>query len=338
MRHELLKLIDSFGESLTSYEYNQYIPKLRDYFVSYIETNYADYNLKEIFQNEFTKTDVINSSIYYVENNTNVQRISAIDDYLIALNRLFDELLFIKFPNPTLIQLKPFKSLSKIVKNKLEDLNISLLDKEAYPPINDEQCDYILNYLKIQNPARLSSYQVPIIIKLMILYGFSHDKIAQFKIKNYNSTRNILKIENTSDKRKVVFIELPYVLKEQLIKYLDFRVSNTRWDSDLLFITEENNEIKNGFTKKVLDKIKAKFESDSNIEFDRNPFTPTGIQKYAIIKMVLQGFNQTIISDFTGQMDDILSDCQRIVAQEEAIERNRYINHMIRGIITYDKL
>lgn len=103
MRDELLKLIDTFGEGLTRYQYNQYVPKLRDYLVPYIELNYRDYNLKEIFQNEFTKTDIINSSVYYIEKNPNVQRISAIDDYLIALNRLFDELLFSKFPNPIIL-------------------------------------------------------------------------------------------------------------------------------------------------------------------------------------------------------------------------------------------
>ena len=54
--------------------------------------------------------------------------------------------------------------------------------------------------------------------------------------------------------------------------------------------------------------------------------------------MIEGGMNQSIIMDFTGQGSDIFSDCQNIVDERKHLNRNRYINHMIRGIVSYDDM
>lgn len=84
MRTELLNLIEEFGKGLTRYQYDQYARKLRDYLVPYLENQYCNSDLAMLFTNEFTRNDIINSTIYYVEKNENVQRISAVDDFLIC--------------------------------------------------------------------------------------------------------------------------------------------------------------------------------------------------------------------------------------------------------------
>ncbi len=45
-----------------------------------------------------------------------------------------------------------------------------------------------------------------------------------------------------------------------------------------------------------------------------------------------------VIMDLTGQGIDVFSDCQNIVDNRNGFSRNRYINHMIRGIDTYDDM
>lgn len=341
MKIELLNLLDDFRKKLTDYQYNQYIPKLRDYLFTYIESTFQESSITEIFQNEFTKKNIIDSAIYYIDINTNVQRISAIDDYLIALNSFFEKTIFEKYHNTNLMSLKPFIRLNKDVKEKIKEKNITLLEKETFPAINDFQSEYIFHYLNNCYSYRsLSSYQTPIILKLMLLYGFSHDILSNLKLNNYNSNKNTLLINNITDVRKNITLELPFNLKEDFIQYFNFRKLQTSINSEFLFVTEKNTKIKNGFLSDTLDKIRKKFTYD-NADIDdntRNPFTPTGLQKYAIIKLILSDFNQSILSDLTGQKQDILIDCQLSVNEKKVIKLNRYINHMIRGIDTYDKI
>lgn len=341
MKIELLNLLDDFRKKLTDYQYNQYIPKLRDYLFPYIESTFQESSITEIFQNEFTKKNIIDSAIYYIDINTNVQRISAIDDYLIALNSFFEKTIFEKYHNTNLMSLKPFIRLNKDVKEKIKEKNITLLEKETFPAINDFQSEYIFHYLNNCYSYRsLSSYQTPIILKLMLLYGFSHDILSNLKLNNYNSNKNTLLINNITDVRKNITLELPFNLKEDFIQYFNFRKLQTSINSEFLFVTEKNTKIKNGFLSDTLDKIRKKFTYD-NADIDdntRNPFTPTGLQKYAIIKLILSDFNQSILSDLTGQKQDILIDCQLSVNEKKVIKLNRYINHMIRGIDTYDKI
>ena len=54
--------------------------------------------------------------------------------------------------------------------------------------------------------------------------------------------------------------------------------------------------------------------------------------------MIESGLNQAVIMDLTGQGIDVFSDCQNIVDNRNGFSRNRYINHMIRGINTYDDM
>lgn len=339
MRKDLINLLDEFGMGLTRYQYNHYVIKLRDYLIPYLEKEYIYSDMDILFTNEFTRSDIINSTLYYIEENKNVQRKSAIDDFLIALNRFFVELVLKKYNNQNVRNLVPFTSLSKEIDKILILKGINLLEKETFPPIDNEQYLAIIDYLREYRGTRLQSYQVPIIIKLMLLYGFTFDRLANLKLDSYNLNRNILKIINPKDIRHVYDLELPYSFKMDFSNLLDFRSKKIELDSDYLFITEQNNKIPNSVVKNMLDKVRDKFQSDNSIRFnDRNPFTATGLQKYSIINMILAGINQEIITELTGQEEDILNDCQLEVSKDNMIIRNRYFNHKIRGIVTYDDL
>lgn len=148
MRNELLNLVEEFAQNLSPYEYKQYIFKLRDYFVPYIEKSKDGLSVERIFKDEFTRMDIINSAIFYVKENQNIESLSAIDDFLIAENRIFEELLFEKYLNPTLLKCKPFTQLSEEVHQKLLKYGIKLKPREVYPAINQEQFDYIIDFLK----------------------------------------------------------------------------------------------------------------------------------------------------------------------------------------------
>ncbi len=339
MKNKLYSLINEFGSHLTKDEFNMYIPKLRDYLIPYImENKSTDNNVDRLFKDEFTRSDIIKATMYYVMNNENVESISAIDDYLISLNRLFDELLFESFPNPTLMKFKPFTVLSNDVQEKLTNDGVELREREVNPSIDKEQFDFIINYLKTSNSKKIKPLQVKIIIKLFILYGFSHDTISQLLISDYNDKQKTLKIEYKRVVKRSVYLELPYTLSEDIDTYIALRKSKRDLDSKLLFVTGNNTQIKHAYITYKLAEIKKKYIASSSNYLEKNQFTPTGIQKYAIIQMILNGMNQSIVMDFTGQQEDIYNDCQAEVNTTKELDRNRYINHMIRGISTYDKI
>lgn len=339
MREKLLSIVNEFGSLLTTGEYYQYIPKLRDYLVPYIIKNKSN-NLEvdEIFKDEFTKSDIVNATIYYVDKNENVESISAIDDYLIAINRLFDELLFNKYHNPTLMKYKPFTSLSTEVQENLKSMGVELKKKEADPSINVEQYKFILEFLKNYKGSRIKASQVSIIIKLFLLYGFSHNKIANLKISDYSANHKTLKIEYKRAMKRSIFLEVPYSLAQEIDEYLTIRSRKSKLNSEFLFINENNQKIGNGFISDILKLIRDEYIKTYGENSDKNQFTPTGIQKYAIIKMILDGMNQSVIMDFTDQQLDIYNYCQNEVDRIKELDRNRYINHMIRGISTYDEI
>lgn len=339
MQKELFKLITiDFGKRLTTFEYNQYIPKLRDYFVDFVleRKSYCN-NIERLFKDEFTRNDLIMSTVYYIINNQNVESKSAIDDFLIALNRFFDETVFDIYSNTTLARLKPFASLADEVEIELTKMNVQLKNREAYPPINDLQFEFINSFIKQYETNRLRSYEAKVITKLLLLYGLSFDRISIMKLSDYDSLRRTLRVNYLRTVERYIYLELPYSLAKDFDDYLNVRNQDEMLNSELLFITETNNAITNSVTQDLLNTIKNNYEDYIGAAIlGKNPFTQTGLQKYAIINMILEGMNQSVIIDLTGHGEQIFNDCQNIVDESKKLDRNRYINHMVRGIKTFD--
>lgn len=165
------------------------------------------------------------------------------------------------------------------------------------------------------------------------MYGISSDKIEALQINSFCSNKKVIEIPCSIRKDLHINIELPYTLAIQISDYKD-KISNSQ--TTTIFRKETDKKINSSFLSTILKKIKYSYYEKQEVDNSLNPFTPTGLQKYAIIKMIEAGINQSIIMDFTGQSQDIFNDCQFIVDENKQLNRNRYINHMIRGISTYD--
>ncbi|PKM60397.1 MAG: hypothetical protein CVU99_08400 [Firmicutes bacterium HGW-Firmicutes-4] len=332
--------LDVYSKCLTKHQQNQYVSKLRNYFVPYLVENYDGIEIKELFESEFTKRDIIDSTIFYITENKNVKSISAIDDFLIALNSFFQRKILKDYDNQNISRLIPFNKLSNDINNCLINKGIVLRPKESDPSINFDEYNFIVDYLKRIHKKRLMSYQCPIILELFMLYGFSYDKLASLKRSSYDQERNSLKIQFDNDARNTVSLELPYKLKKQFYDLFAFRNSKSGINSEYLFVTESNKMITHHIAFQELSKIRKLYENEMEIdygEFQNNPFTATGLQKFAITNMLLSGMNETIISSFTNQKEEILKACQMSVNEQFQIDINRYVNHMLRGIETYDE-
>lgn len=336
LKDEVFQLIvNDFGSRLSRYEYNQYVIKLRDYLLVYIEKNKMHCkDIEQLFRYEFTRSDIINSTIYYVENNANVKYKSAIDDFLIALNRLFEEIINKRYINNPSMGIH-FNSLSDSIEKEIEKRGVKeLKERESFPAIRDKEYDLLVEYLKNMQCDKITTYQYKIIVSLLLLYGFSFDRIININYKDYSAERGILTIYYDENK-SYINLELPYNLKILMNEFIGVRKTfNT--DCNALFITTNCNKISHGYLSEFLKKIK----SAQNIEYSgsRNSFTPTGLAKYAVINMILEGMNQSIILDLTGFKLDHYLDCQNEVNNLKNLNLNRYVNRMIRGIRTFDDI
>nr|WP_302773394.1 tyrosine-type recombinase/integrase [Clostridium paraputrificum] len=337
LKEDLFKLVvNNFGSNLSQYEYNQYVIKLRDYLLPYIEKNksHCD-NIEQLFKYEFTRQDIINSTIYYVENNENVICKSAIDDFLISLNRLFGETINEKYFNQILFNIQPFNCLSKDIESEIEKRGFKLLkDRESYPAISNKEYDLLIEYLRNMKCTKISSYQYKIITSLLLLYGFSFDRIININYNDYSMERGILKI-NCETENRFIELELPYNLKMLMKEFLDIR-KNVNNQSNSMFITRTGNKISHGYLTDFF--LKVKKEQNIEVGNNRNSFTPTGLAKYSVIKMIMEGMNQSIILDLTGFKLDLYLDCQNEVNNLKNLNLNRYVNKMIRGISIYDDI
>lgn len=337
MEEKLLAMLEQFKTEIDKKNNTsiQYIPILRDNFIPYLLSNYQCNDLKSLFCDEMTRNGLINSAIYFIEHNENIRRISRLNFYLSSLSSLFNELLFEKYPNPNIQRLYPFTGLVEDICARLNEHGIMLGDSESYPSVSQEQFNHILWYLKSHQPKTIKNKQEHILIKLYLLYGLSPDKVGNLELKSYSPERKTLTIPCSIRKDLHVNVELPYTLSIEISNYISELLSSSFTS---LFKTKTNKNIDSSFLSYTLNKIKVSYYKNKIIDNVLNPFTPTGLQKYAIIKMIEAGMNQSIIMDFTGQSQDIFNDCQSFMDELNQLNRNRYINHMIRGIETYDQI
>lgn len=322
-------LLREFGERLTPSEYNQYMPKLRDYFVPYMMEEFdVNGDIDSIFSHLFTKKNVIQSSIFYVKENNNVKSATAVNDFLIALNRFFVELVFDKYSNPTLLSSTPFSSLKVDVNKSVKKIGIQLNEKSSEPAINDDHAKFIIKKIKELDIEDEKELQIKIMFKLFLLYGVRLSKVSKIKTEDFNDERRILKIKYSENSERNISIELPYNLYIDIRKLLDKRSID-----GLLFLKNTGSKIDQSYFDNYFKQLK-KDMLDESINCDK--LNITGMIKYSIIQMILSDVNQDIIKDMTGVDIDIIDYCNEQVLINKGINRNNYVNSKIRGIPTYE--
>lgn len=312
MKNGLDELIKKFGARLTKSEYNQYVPKLK-YLVKYLLLRKDDTSIEAILRHDFTRNDVIQSTVYYIENNDNVRSKSAVDDYLIALNRFFEETVYKVYPNHNLIALRPFTSLNQEVDRALSQLGMELNERVKFPALSEDEYKFILDYLRNDQDLSFKMIQVHIILKLFLLYGLSFDRVINLCKSNYIIEKRALEIAYQDSPRRVIHLEVPSTLHNEISEYLQL-LNNKNIDNERLFVNTKGKSIKHDFPNEYLQKIRKSFQdSIEQGKESTNSFTPTGLSKFAIIRMLLEGVNLSVIADLTGFQSDVLSDCQNTV-------------------------
>lgn len=335
---ELYQLVDVFAGKLSVWQRNQYVSKIRDYFIPYLvkEKRRRVSTAKALFESELVPSDIIECCAQYMLKNDGVTSESSADDFLIAVNQFFDVILTPLYPNKNLISIRPFNNLGTRVLEIVKQEGKKLEKAYKFQPITGEQYEWIISNLHDNEIVTKKDRQIQIILELIILYGFSISRIQEFKKDNILENGRILSFSSCKYSISQTFsLELPIEISNNISSYL----SECRQDKyDLLFVTDEFSQIQAGFTWDYLQKIRESFKASNELEApDERRFSNTGISMYAINEMLKKGLNANLIMALTGQGKKIIESCQNnIYSNNQPSNPNPYLNYKIRGIDTYN--
>lgn len=335
---ELYQLVDVFTSKLSKWQYNQYVSKIRDYFIPYLlkEKRRKANTVRILFETELVPSDIIECCAQYMLKNDGVTSESSADDFLIAVNQFFDIVLAPRYPNQNLISIRPFNKLGMRVLEMVQQEGKKLEKAFKFQPITGEQYEWIISNLHNNEFITRKDKQVQIILELILLFGFSIGRIQQFKKDNIFENGRILSFVSYKYSIPQKFsLELPIEVSNNINSYL----SEYRHDKyDWLFITDEFSQVQASFTWVYLQKIRESFKSSNELEkADERRFSNTGISMYAINEMLQKGINSNLIMDLTGQGKKIIESCQNdIYSNNQPRNQNSFLNYKIRGIDTYN--
>ncbi|MBW7572410.1 hypothetical protein [Caproiciproducens faecalis] len=322
-----------------------YLYKIKDYFLPFIENKFIKptyQNKIDIFWNTiFNRQHIIDAAVYYVKNNrpkgadldSTERSESSIDDFFIAFNQFYEIVLAKEYKNPTLREIIPFsKALKNDVVEQIEKDEYTLIGKKSYPAIQTQQYDFFVKFLSAKSGFSYKDNQVAIILKLLLLYGITLDKMAGILQSNFNWERRILKIENkknTDVNTQSIMLEVPFSLAKEIKDLL----SRDNQNAPLLPFVKNGTLPTSSFSY-LLNKIKNKYEKENSVdEIILNRFTAYGMQKYAIRKMLEVSITTPTIVMITGHSKEFVESCR---PKQMRKSLNHYVNYKLRSIDTYD--
>jgi integrase len=321
-------LVDEFLEQ-KSYAYFNHIKA----FMSFIESKEVkNENLKVYLQGIRTE-DIVESLDYYIKQNqvtsidTAQRYSSAIKEFLVFLfNRdtlnnkeLLDELYFPTFMEESFrYKMNQYILNSEVLK---EREGFKIFSNEEVKELLD-QCNEILDseegFTKAKNSKKyFNKYRSALILKLILLTGVTYKVICKLISSDLNLTMNTIKINGYE-------IHLPHLMRNQFYKFIKLK--------DVLHIKENYLFVEfNGDPLSNTTSTTSQFMQSILSRGDLN-----GLIKYAIVGMIKNGINETIIKEVTGVRETIYSECHSIAFEKK--EAVRHFDSKIRGLEIFDSL
>ena len=307
-------------------------------FIEYLKETKENYDgsFYDYFENEFSKNDIIQSCVRYVRNSNKATSLTAIERYLNAMTKLYEECIQKEgCNNRNLFAILPFGNLKTIVNDKIKDLKLK--EKSSIPPIDDNTANIIIKFLQDKKNTKSDvSKRNSIMLRLIMLYGFKLERLKYIKVSDLRCDNHILDINSEKYGDNILSLELPFSLVSDINKYIEFLQTDTNFRNDqYLFLMSTGKLITSSCCKEIFDKL--------NTNKNCSRITLVGICKYAIINMIEHGLSKEKIKLITGVQDDIIDDCEEIYLRRlcnntEKEFLNREINQKIRSLPIYDDI
>lgn len=356
---KLQELLDEFDERIRKEDlknvdkddpngqYNFYIPKIKNYFIPFIEESLKEINYigreEQFFQGVFNREYLIEATIYYVEtaktrgasDDNKTKRCNSINDFLIAFERFYELVLKNKYRMMSVHTYLPATDeLVADIRMRLEKKGYVLLESEEFPAIHKEEYDFIRNYFENINSLSDKQLQSYIIVQLTFLYGLSFSTIRNIYTRDVDLEKRTLKVLS-KDKKDFIILELPYSIFINLNQHI---VQNALYEDELIFFTNEKRKIRkpiaSSFLKDVLTRIKSLYNKQYNCnEFVLKRFTHLGMIKYAISNMLKANLDFATIENLTNRDIKFILGCRPYKNSSE--KQSNYINTKIRATNTF---
>lgn len=361
MVSEIKKIFDSY-EGRTGNLNKQHRPKLKKTLLPYLEKEYKCNNMnrsdvEDVLTKNVNENDLIKSGVQRLEEES-IKNMQAAQDYVQAFNDFFrflrDELRVVNMIIETLKLDTNTGKYARKVLYKFHEAHPNKILKDRTPNqcIKDNEYQIMIKYCrgyidsyivkKIVDYTEYLSLQAIVIIEVLLVYGFSGEKIWGLRRGQYDEQKGILKIEVTNVLGKVekYNLELPKQLNKDLNKFImeqekvKIRKNKKGWNKDnWLFVNTEGSQLENNFLSSTLNQVEDEYKEK---KFENN-ITPTGIMKYAIKCMIEKHIDRDIIKALTGHDDTIYIDCLNEVNRSSR-SNSKYLNLVIKDVKTYAKL
>lgn len=316
-------LLDEYEKTLTAEQLKNYFPIIRKSFFPYLLKHYSNKidDSEYLLNSVLTCEQIIDAGVYYVDNTKKVTNIAAVQKYLSAVGELCRRIIFKKHPNSILKSIVDFQPLcDDIAERAVKELQ----RKTVYANLSDSDYEKLNQYLNSLDDSQYKQQITIAVFRMILLFGFKIGIIAAIKRDDYDEQRNILKV-HSEDGQDNFRIELPFLLSKQIekIKKCD------QFGSEYLFLSENGQSLSSDYFDNALRNISKEIHAAKKI-------TTTGLSKFAVVNMFLEGMNPITISQITGVKDVQMKYCQRVAYDKTKGDTNRYINSKLRNIPTYD--
>lgn len=231
-----------------------------------------------------------------------------------------------------------FNFLKNHIDNEINKLGLK--EEQSREIISDEMfevvlksCDRALNDYDLElmlakasivfnNPIKM--YVSALITKLVLFAGLKNNILVSLTVDDYDSELNILRVNDFE-------LHLPNNFSKQMKQYLTLRagvINKSNSEASSLFITKDGSNIGNLTSNNfhILTKIEGNLTAD-------------GVAKYAIIQMLKEGIDTSVVKQVTGYGDTTIAHCLesfREISGENA--RNRLLNSKLRNLYAFDKM
>ena len=319
---DYLKIAEEFSGKYPDYKndvwnFNQYLEKQW-------KNSLSDENIRFLLQG-LNVDFLLDSLIFNVEERKIYKRKNAAKKYATVIGIFFD---YIRkntdIQNPTLFQAISFNRSRENVYMKRMMAYINGCDKlqgvVELEGIGRSEAEKVLSWsdnqledegkwycdieMKIVDEIAFRKAMAALGMKMMLIYGFTYRDLRKFKMDQYDSVRNTIKINELE-------LRLPINMGVQMKRLKDFlRKDNIKNEQGFLFVNAQGEEWGETTSTSGIPDLLSPLIGSTSV---------TSIVKYGISQLLKAGLSDSIIKQITGASDTLIKGC--IAHDDEDIER-----------------
>lgn len=321
---------DFFDSSIATYRAK--INVFCEYMIEIFQIHDANY---ETVLRGMNEDELIKILVYYVDTRKIHYKVTA-TIFMTVIKEFFAFLIGQEnLKNDVFVNLERLDRLNTMITENMEVLELQNSDEkvpiseEAYYKLNN-YCNNAINEISLEEIQKFNGvYSHPydtfisaIMTKVVMFFGIKPQILLDINRNDYDRDLNMLRVRG-------YWIHLPNILSSQLSKYAFIRDEIHGNIEGKLFLKKDGGIYIGSEYSQIFKAIYNVFDTCS----------AEIVGKYAIMEMIKQGINVSVILDLTGFGVDTYFYCQESVNDEiSLLERTKYLDAKIRKLKMFDHI